>query len=383
MKNTICLIILLVFSSLITTNRAYSQVKGVGLVQQYTENWLMKNGYSFDVVYLKKDLFSDDTTKTETKVTFFKKYNKVKFLRLQNMVTQNELLLLNDSSWDVNPVLKSMTYLGGRQQAKFHGLFAYFPMGYLFIDTSFFNYEPSWSTTKLNDSIYKIAIKMINVPTDITDLNVEIILDSVNLLQRKITENAVFGDKGNLYQERNLLNYQTITSDAGLMPDYYYKFKREFQKLPSSDTIREPVVKYLNSLILKGLDGKKVMLPKNGMVFLDLWYVGCFPCMKATPIIEEIYHLYKDQVHFYSVNEVDDNLAKIKRFKEKMGVTMPVLLSSKKKEISSTIGNGGYPLFILMEAGTGKVLWSFNGYSDNLEQIVKTGLEPYVKKIQP
>ena len=43
------------------------------------------------------------------------------------------------------------------------------------------------------------------------------------------------------------------------------------------------------------LDGDPFTLPGEGIIFLDFWYSGCYPCLKSAPILEKIYETYKDQ----------------------------------------------------------------------------------------
>ena len=31
---------------------------------------------------------------------------------------------------------------------------------------------------------------------------------------------------------------------------------------------------------------------------MDLWYVGCYPCLMAAPVIDKLYEKHKEQIHF-------------------------------------------------------------------------------------
>ncbi len=347
------------------------------IFHRYADNMLSIKGLSYQIHYLKKEVFSDDTTKSSAKVTFYKHDNTVSFLRVVREDTHNELLFVNDSAWDVDLKNKSMTYLGGRANVQYHGLFTYFPKGNLLIDTSLFRQEPYWTETKTGKGLVKVAFTIANKPAEVTDVRFEILIDSTELRVRHIIEASNLGKMGNMYQEKIFSDYQWIPSESDLKPEYYHKFNRIFVKELPQPISAKPKNQYLKNLVFKDLDGNSVSLPKSGLIFLDLWYVGCFPCMKATPVIEKMYELYKDKIHFYSVNEMDNDMAKIIRFKNKMGVTMPVLVA-KEKTISPSVGDGGYPFFVLLDAATGKVLWSYTGYTIDLEQQIRDGIQPFL-----
>jgi thiol-disulfide isomerase/thioredoxin len=378
MKSLFCGLILLVYilSSCRPENK--NEIKS-DVLQQYVLNMFNTEGLSYDIKYLKKDVFSDDTVLSLAKVSFQKNNNRVNFLRITREETLNELVFFNDSAWDISLKNKSMTYLGGRNSIQYHGLYTHFPSGNFLVDTSIFSKMPYWVESKLGNGMVKIVFTITNKPADITDFNFEIIIDSSELMLRRIIEKAEFGDKGNLYQEKIFSNYKKIFSESALFPNSYKGYKRIF--LTNLHQNVRPNAKNisLKKLSFKDLDGKKAALPQDGYIFLDLWYVGCHPCMQATPIIEQIYKQYYGKIQFYSINEIDTDITKVKRFKEKMGMTMPVLLG-KEREISNMVSDGSYPLFVLLEASSGKVLWSTSGYSAYLGQQIKLGIDPYLKK---
>ena len=126
---------------------------------------------------------------------------------------------------------------------------------------------------------------------------------------------------------------------------------------------------------LHDISGHPFDLPEEGLIFIDLWYVGCAPCMKSAPVIEKLYNGFKDQVYFFSVNEIDRDTTKIINFRKKMGITFPVLLGGKEKLVSKLTGSAGYPLFFLMDAESRMVLWSFAGYAENLEEIIAEAIK--------
>jgi hypothetical protein len=53
-----------------------------------------------------------------------------------------------------------------------------------------------------------------------------------------------------------------------------------------------------------------------------------------------------------------------------MGITFPVLLNDGDKIAARVSGSNAYPQFVLLEADTGRVLWNFTGFTDNLEELI-------------
>lgn len=364
-------------------NQSFAQDNKQELLKQYAYKMLKTDGLTFNVDYYKKDLFADDTSHKYATVSFLKKGNRVSYIRIIEPASQSELILNNDTTWAVDNHNKSITYLGGRSAVKGSGLFSFFPVGSLIVDTNMFNSEPYWDYLPGKGKTTTVKFNIVNSVPEITHIRHELSIDTLNLYLVKLVDEVTFGETGKQYQETDLSNYHSFSTSEAIEPDYFRTYNKydafaEIQsKHPSAD--KDNLVLNINSMAFKSLDGKSFQLPKNGLIFMDLWYVGCLPCMKAAPVIEEIYQVYNDQIYFYSVNEMDDDVAKIKRFKAKMGISMPVLLGARK-DISPVVSDGSYPVFLLLDAATGKVLWTTSGYSLELLNNIKLGLEPFVKK---
>ena len=376
-KKPFCIIVLLLFT--ITGNHLLASDGKPDILKKYAIQMLNTNGLTLNVEYLKKDLFSEDTIRKNAIVSFQKTGNRISFLKIFEPASQKMLLMMNDTSWIIDINSKIITCLGGRTAVKQNGLISFFPIGSLLFDTTMFSNSPFWSFSKGKDRLITTHIKIANLPSDIKDLRYEISIDSVELKVFKVIEESSFGEVGNLYQETIFSNYREFTREEAIAPDYFSTFTI-YQNTPSPPQTNEDVKRHLtlnlNSLSFIDLKGDPANISQEGLIFLDLWYVGCLPCMKATPVIEKMYELYKDKIHFYSVNEMDNDMAKIIRFKNKMGVTMPVLVA-KEKTISPSVGDGGYPFFVLLDAATGKVLWSYTGYTIDLEQQIRDGIQPF------
>lgn len=366
--------------SFASANYVFSSAIEPDVLKKYAVQMLRTPGLTFEVEYLKKEIFSQDTVRKNAIVSFKKAGNRISFLKIYEPATETILLMMNDISWAIDLKTQSITYLGGRTSAKQSGLFTFFPMGSILFDTA-----------SMNDLEYKIyfqntgplittEIQLNNLPSEIKNFRYEISIDTVEMKVNKVIQEASFGEVGVLYQETNMKNYRDFTGEEVLMAEYFRTFSIQNNNVNDSqlsDKGNNMLSLDIGSLSFIDLSNNPATIAGDGLIFFDLWYVGCLPCMKATPIVEKTYLLFKEEVHFYSVNEMDSDLKKIIRFKDKMGVTMPVLVS-KGSRIAHTIGDGAYPLFVLFDARTGKILWKFSGYSDDLEQQIINGISPFL-----
>ena len=100
--------------------------------------------------------------------------------------------------------------------------------------------------------------------------------------------------------------------------------------------------------------------------------------MKAAPVIESLFQEFKEKVHFYSVNEIDKDLAKIIRFKESLRISFPVLLNREERLAPIISGSAAYPAYFIMDCATGRVVWWDEGYSDDTERKIRKAFETYL-----
>ena len=82
----------------------------------------------------------------------------------------------------------------------------------------------------------------------------------------------------------------------------------------------------------------------------------------------------RTRIWFFSVNDVDKDTARIIRFKEKLGISFPVLLNRDDNLVYRIAGSNAYPLFAIIEAKTGIVRFFYKGYSEDLEDILKQAI---------
>lgn len=116
---------------------------------------------------------------------------------------------------------------------------------------------------------------------------------------------------------------------------------------------------------------------KNKLVLMDFFYKDCYPCMKAIPALESLYHKYKSQgLQVVGIDPVDRLNNGIKHFILKAGITYPVAID-EKQETPKDYNVSGYPTLYLIGKDR-KVLFAIDGYDESLEgkleKLIKSNL---------
>ncbi|MCK6693878.1 MAG: TlpA family protein disulfide reductase [Thermoanaerobaculia bacterium] len=146
--------------------------------------------------------------------------------------------------------------------------------------------------------------------------------------------------------------------------------KRETELIKEGDQLPD--------FTLTDLEGKTFALKeqKRGLLLLDFWYKGCFPCQLAMPKIERLHQKYADKgLKVLGVNPFDKNNDAIKEWLQTRKVTYNTLFDPEK-QLPKAVGIEGYPLLVVADAKTKKVLFVETGYREELESI----LEPVINK---
>jgi thiol-disulfide isomerase/thioredoxin len=332
---------------------------------------------SFNSQFNEKQVFENDTVTTFAKVIVKKKGTSISFLQIIPEAGKQELLFYNDSAWLADHSKKTIVCLGTDIDALTHNhLSEFLPFSIYTLDTTICMVEPFWKIIDSTKDYTVISLELSAASEDVSDIRVEFTIGNSDLLLQKTLRESVYMKSDKLFQEQVFSSYSLLRPGQVNVPGYFTTYEKDFsivQKMgPAKEKKSEemPGEIYLRNIELFDLAGKPFNLPQEGLILLDLWYVGCSPCMKSAPVIEKLYNEYHDKVYFFSVNEIDQDTEKISRFKEKMGITFPVLLGGKEKLAGKINGGNGYPLFILMDAESGKVLWKMEGYSENLEELI-------------
>ena len=332
-----------------------------------------------------KNVFETDTSTSFARVMVKKQGTAIEFLLISPEEGEKELLFCQDTAWVVDHLVESITFIGTTIDHLAHNAMENFaPLDLFAIDTMITHAEPFWQVTGKNETYTMISVSVKNQPKEVSDLKVEFTTGNNDHLIYRILKEFMYLNADKMYEEKVFSDYAILDAELVRIPEYYTIYAKDYgpwialeQEIPpiKNDVINDL---YLDNTEMFSLDGEPYQIPAEGLIFIDLWYVGCAPCMKSAPVIEKIYHTFKDKVYFFSINEMDRDTAKITRFSEKMGITFPVLLGGKEKMAARITGSGGYPVFFLMDAESRKVLWNMAGYDENLEEMIIEAIQDHL-----
>lgn len=344
-----------------------------------------ENSLCFDSRLNVKQLFTEDTVRSTAGITLRKNGNTIKFLRIIPAEGEMELLYCNDTSWLVNHQEEKLICLGTSVNELENNYIAnYFPFSLYKIDTLIIHARPFWRVLHENNGMTDIAIDMTDYPKELTDVKVEFSVRNSDYLPARALQESVYLNADKMIQEQLFYNYSTPDPKALQEPEYCRIYGKDFSILNYKEADNEQSASksdsavFLNDLELVTLEGKPKELPDDGLLFIDLWYFGCAPCLRSAPVIEKLYGKFGDKVWFFSINEVDRDTSRIISFREKMNISFPVLLNNKSKISLLLDTGGGYPVFLLVDGATRKVLWSMTGYSENLEEMITEKIYKYL-----
>jgi hypothetical protein len=281
----------------------------------------------------------------------------------------------------------SLIYLGGDiDDMTHHSLSVFIPFELYEIDTIIRQAKPHWSVKRQDRNYVIVSLDSLKANSDVSNIRVEFRIGKNDLLPYGTIQESTYLKADNLYQEQTFSNYGFPAKESILVPEYLYHYTKDMSILEERnnnivyDANQSDSIIYLEFSDLRDIDGNLYALPDTGLIFLDLWYVGCAPCMKSALIIEKLYHAYKEDIFFTSLNEIDHDRTKISTFKEKMGISFPVLLGEKQDISTQLTGGYAYPIFIIMEAQSHKVLWHQSGYTENLEEIISLKIQEFLHR---
>ncbi len=144
--------------------------------------------------------------------------------------------------------------------------------------------------------------------------------------------------------------------------------KREKELIKTGDQLPD--------FALTDLQGKTIALNElnDGLVLLDFWYKGCFPCQLAMPKIENLHQKYAAKgLKVFGVNPFDKNNEQIKDWLKMRNVSYNTVFDPEK-QLPKAVGIQGYPLLIIADAKTKAVLYVHTGFSEEME----AKLEPVI-----
>lgn|GEM_PF-3574635 len=362
------------FAITLTFLSAFSQNPNDKVLTDYLQKINGYKGFALEVQYCKKDLFETDTVCKQVKINYIKPVADIcpTYLQIVDEQSGLELLLLNDTSWSINHRTQTIQRIGGKTEAKGHSLFPCFPLNALLIEPSILQQEPYWHYLEAKGTIQPVQFDVNVQDKEVTSIDLILYIDTLSQQCVKQLLRADFGQWGFQLQTLYLAGLHEFDSMPKTKPAFFHAYQHvekdtmvmaEVKTREAADNITIDTMHFVR------LEGGDFILPDDGYIFLDFWYVGCFYCMKAAPTIDELYHEYGDRIHFFSVNDLDTDLAKIKHFKTKMNIRLPVLLYHRQV-FSQLLNNNGYPRFLILEAKSGNILWKQFGHVPGLKSEV-------------
>ena len=337
-----------------------------------------KNCIIYDAEYHIKSLMQTDTNISTANVKIKKDTSHIYFIDIKSHTNQREFVFLNDTAWAM--LLKQDTTLNigpGADGIQHSGLAGFYINNFLLVDSNLSENPKIFPVTRREGKIAVVSIPIAEIPVDIDSLSAKVFIDTTTSLISRVKTIAYFHLGDYLYQDLFLSNFKFPPCNEISIPEEFYTFRKQNVAEILKEEREKPrdTLNMLEGLVLHDLNGELYELPEKGLIFLDLWYVGCFPCMKSAPHIETLYKKYKDKVNFYSIDEVDKDTARIRLFEDKMDISFPILIPDKKGYFGSKFNNHGYPHFLILDAATGNLLWDMTGFSENLEEIIEGELK--------
>jgi len=382
MKNVLLIIPQIVLSLALNAQRKNTEGPAADPFCQMIRTLYSLETVVFNSRHDMKQVFETDTIITTAKVIVKKTGTVISYLQIIPENEEKELLYCNDSAWIVYHQTHKLFCIGTRtEHLSYNYLSRFFPFSLYEVDTLISRTKPYWKVKDQTGEFSIISMQISDASKDLTDIRVEFTIGKADFMPYGTLQESVYLKADKLFQEQYFSDYTFPGPGEISIPDYYWTYEKDLSSVREMESpIDEDEEDYededsthevfLQNIELYDLSRNPAPLPDKGLIFMDLWYIGCAPCMKSAPVVEKLYSEYKDEVHFYSVNEIDSDTAKINRFKSKMGITFPVLLGGKDKLAMKVSNNGGYPVFILLDAVSRKVIWKCVGYSENLEELV-------------
>ncbi|MCH7471461.1 TlpA family protein disulfide reductase [bacterium] len=136
------------------------------------------------------------------------------------------------------------------------------------------------------------------------------------------------------------------------------------------------------SFELEDLEGDEYtlegLLEGNKLLLIDFWQVGCKPCNKLMPHLQEYYDKYKEQgVEFVIVSrDTSLTLAQVEPYFRSNKFTFTILLDTDL-EMSSDYGVKVAPATFIIEPG-GEMIYQHYGYKPGEEEDIPQVIEAYL-----
>jgi len=149
--------------------------------------------------------------------------------------------------------------------------------------------------------------------------------------------------------------------------------KREIELIKTGETLPD--------FMLTNLEGEQFSLSsqQDGLLLLDFWYKGCFPCELAMPGLERLHQKYAAKgLRMLGINPFDKNAEILRDWLKNRGITYPTLLD-KEGKLAAKLGVSGYPLLLVADARSKKVIHVHPGFSEKMEAELESLILEHLK----
>lgn len=109
------------------------------------------------------------------------------------------------------------------------------------------------------------------------------------------------------------------------------------------------------------------LLDTYDAVVLNFWYLGCNPCKREFPYLQEAYELFEDKVAVIALDPVDGTNEEIEAFRSENGYTF--LMGKCDAGWSKMLGITSYPVTLVIDR-YGHITMSHNGSVDNAQMFM-------------
>lgn len=231
----------------------------------------------------------------------------------------------------------------------------------------------NYSLEEINNTKMRAWKIVFNFPPkdQITDLKRIVYIDKETLLPIKLEGYATFLD---LQEEYFCIDLKNIKVNPDFRDSHFslnnlskgYVTKKMKKEILVAN--QKEIEIDQNFIEFSGINtnGQKIKIDKqvyrNNLLLIDFWHLGCAPCIKAMPELNELYEKYSNSnFNVIGINPFDTpgKTEIINKFILKLGINYQNILV--EKELIDLYGVKSFPTLFLFK--NGKLLYTKNGYS--------------------
>jgi thiol-disulfide isomerase/thioredoxin len=174
------------------------------------------------------------------------------------------------------------------------------------------------------------------------------------------------------YCEMNLLKYKINHIDSSVFLQTMLDTLRAysgFNVIQEYDTLqKKPLLSNgcsVQDFRLHAVDNSVSWLSeiKNEYIILDFWYMGCYPCLKSIPILNNLKMTYGNKIGVIGINSIDTDTSLIKKFIARHKINYDIAYMGT--EAAEKFNVRAYPTLYILNKER-KVIFGEIGFSERL-----------------